>query len=162
MTGRNDVLLTAADLLRWRQEDKEVDEQMRQLMAKRADIKRRLEAAEILAQAFKEPETGSGPVPPSANGHGSEEAEEEAETAPVALLASMRKRGDSLNVQQIRARLIELGFSAKIEAQPNYHYSLASRLKQTGKLIKRGSKYRAVPIVSPEGETEAVGASARH
>jgi hypothetical protein len=160
MTIKNDVLLTSADLVKWREEDKELDEQMRKLMVKRADIKRRLEAAEVLAQAFQEPShTPDAPAPPLANGHGEGD---DAESAPVALLAHMRKSGASLNVQGIKAALIELGFSDKVEAQPNYHYSLTYRLSKSGKLLKRGSKYRAAPISSPEGETEAGGASVRH
>jgi phage I-like protein len=169
MTGKNDVLLTSADLLRWREEDRELDEQMRQLMVRRADIKRKLEAAEVLAQAFETP-SPAGLVPTAAAaaspkiGNGVEKADEpdEGDTAPVALIANMRATGASLKVQNIKAKLIELGFGEKLKAQPNYHYSLAYRLTKSGKLLKRGSKYRAAPMVSLESETEAGGASARH
>jgi hypothetical protein len=162
MTGKNDVLLTAADLVRWREEDKEVDELMRQLMARRADIKRKLEAAEVLAQAFKPASGSNDPVEPPASGNGKVEEEHEAETAPVALVARMRKTAASLNVQGIRTALIDLGFAEKLKEQPNYHYSLAHRLSKSGKLLKRGSKYRAAPISSPDGETAASGAAVRH
>ncbi len=168
MTGKNDVLLTSADLLRWREEDRELDEQMRQLMVRRADIKRKLEAAEVLAQAFETPSpaglvpAAAAASPKGANGAEKTDEPDEGDTAPVALIADMRATGASLKVQSIKAKLIELGFADKLKAQPNYHYSLAYRLTKSGKLLKRGSKYRAAPMVSPESETEPSGASARH
>jgi hypothetical protein len=42
-------------------------------------------------------------------------------------------------------------------ARKNYVYGLPFRLVKSGKLVKRGSKYRAAPISSPQGEAEAVG-----
>ena len=56
---------------------------------------------------------------------------------------------------------MDLGHAEKAN-QKNYIYGLLFRLVKSGKLIKRGSKYRAAPISSPEGEAEAVGASAHH
>jgi hypothetical protein len=154
MVGKSDVLLTADDVSKWREKDKELAEQIRQLEQRRAEVKRKLEAAEVFVGA----PYGEAAAPVS-NGH---DTEDTADSAPVALVANLRKTGDSLKVQGIKARLIELGFGDKIKAQPNYHYSLAYRLTRSGKLIKRGSKYRAAPIRSPEGETEANGASVRH
>ena len=156
MAGKNDVLLTASDIPKWREEDKQLAEQIRQLEQRRTEVKRKLDAAEVFAGA----PVAEAPAPLS-NGH---DTEDSTDSAPVALVANLRKTGDSLKVQGIRARLIELGFEDKIKAQPNYHYSLAYRLSRgkNPKLIKRGAKYRAAPVSSPEGETEAVGASVRH
>lgn len=157
MANKSEVLLTASDLLKWREEDKELDEKIRQLQQRRSDLKRKLDAAEVFADAL-----ATGPVSgllSQANGHDSEEP---SESPAVALCENLRKTGESLKVQQIKARLIELGFGAKIEVQPNYTYTLVYRLSKSGKLLKRGSRYRAPPDSSPEGETEAVGASVRH
>jgi hypothetical protein len=74
----------------------------------------------------------------------------------------MRKTGASLNAKGIKSALIELGFGEKVRTQPNYHYTMTYRLVKSGKLLKRGMKYRAPPASSPEGETEAGGASVRH
>ena len=154
MTSKNDVLLTAGDLLKWREEDKRLDEQIRQLQQQRSEIKRKLDAGEVFAASLVPIES---PLP-LANGHS---ADESSDSPPALLCANLRKTGESLNVRQLKARLIELGFEDKFKTQPNYHYSLAYRLSKSGKLLKRGSKYRAPPVSSPEGEAEAVGASAR-
>jgi hypothetical protein len=158
MTSKNDILLTAGDLLKWREEDKQLNEQIRQLEQRRSQIRRKLEAAEI----FAGPAPSQTVEPPASvtNGH---DPDESAESPPAALVANLRKTGESLKVQGIKARLIELGFGDKVKERPNYHYDVAYRLSsgKNPKLIKRGSKYRAAPISSPDGETEAVGASAR-
>lgn len=155
MASKNDVLLTAGDLLKWREEDKQLDEQIHQLQQWRSEIKRKLDAAEVFAAPSLAPIESPSP---QVNGHDTGESSD----SPIALLcASLRKTGESLNVRQIRARLIELGFGDKIKAQPNYPYSVVYRLTKSGKLLKRASRYRAPPASSPEGETEAVGASVR-
>ena len=48
--SKGSVLLTAEDLLRWREEDMQLDEQIRQLQQKRAEVKRKLDAAEVFAE----------------------------------------------------------------------------------------------------------------
>jgi hypothetical protein len=156
MMSAGDVLLTASDLLKWREEDQQLDEKIRQMQQRRADLKRKLEAAEVFAEPVATPAAAAAPEPATPAAHG---ADEESETPPQAFLANMRKTGDSLNIKQIRQRLIELGFGDRIKTQPNYHYQLVYRLARGNKLLKRGSKYRAAPTVLPEGETEAVGAS---
>lgn len=153
-----DVLLTASDLLKWREEDRQLDEEIRQKQQRRADLKRKLDAAEVFAEPVATPAAAAVPEPATPAAHG---ADEESETPPQVFLANMRKTGDSLNIKQIKARLIELGFGDRIKAQPNYHYQLAYRLTRGTKLLKRGAKYRAAPIVLPEEETEAPTASVR-
>ncbi len=150
----DDVLLTASDLLKWREEDQQLDEKIRQMQQRRAELKRKLDAAEVFAEPLPAAAAALEPATPAAHG-----ADEESETPPRAFLANMRKTGDSLNIKQIKARLIELGFGDRIKAQPNYHYQLVYRLARRDKLLKRGSRYRAAPISSSEEETEAVGAS---
>jgi hypothetical protein len=157
MTNKNDILLTAGDLLKWREEDRQLDDEIRQLQQRRSDIKRKLDAAEILAAALAPSEIEQSR--PASNGH---DAEELSDSPAVALCANLSKTGESLKAAQVRDRLIQLGFGERLEKTPGYHYALLHRLSHNGKLIKRGSKYRAAPMVSPEGETEAGGASVRH
>ncbi|HEY5046855.1 MAG TPA: hypothetical protein VII49_02405 [Rhizomicrobium sp.] len=157
MTSKSDVLLTAGDLLNWRAEDKQLDEEIRQLQQRRSEIKRKLDAAEVIAAAL----SLSPPEPPSARANG-QDSEDQSDSPAVALCANLTKTGESLKAPQVRERLIDLGFAERLKKTPSYHYALLHRLSHNGKLIKRGSKYRAAPTPSPEGETEAVGASVRH
>jgi len=156
MATKDDVLLTASDIPKWRDEDRQLTEQIHQLEQRRDEVRRKLEAAKVF-----EPSPSAEVHVGLANGH---DGEDSTDSAPTALISNLRKTGDSLKVQGIKARLIELGFGDKLKAQPNYHYSLAYRLSrgEKPKLIKRGAKYRAAPISSPEGETETVGVSVRH
>ena len=156
MMSKGSVLLTAEDLLRWREEDRQLDEQIRQLQQKRADVKRKLDAAEVFAERLPAIHadaelTPRVPVTRTADADG--------DSAPKALCENMARTGDSLKVNQIKQRLIEIGFAEKVKAQPNYHYQLVYRLTKSGRLLRRGERYRAAPKSSPQGETEAVGAS---
>ncbi len=157
MMSKGSVLLTADDLLQWRTEDKELDDQIRTLQLRRAEVKRKLDAAEVFAEKLTAAPDPSAPGAPSQT----PEDDDEGDSAPKALVANLAMTGESLNVKQVRARLIELGFGEKIKTRPNYHYSLVYRLTRRGKLLRRGTKYRAAPISSPQEETEAVGASVR-
>jgi hypothetical protein len=154
---KNDILLTANDVAKWREEDARLEEEIRKAQQRRNELRRKLDAAAIFAEISSgEPVEQVGIKP---NGH---ESESDADSAPVALCANLRKTGEALKVAQIKQRLIELGFGSKIEASPSYPYTLVYRLAKTGKLLKRGSKYRVPPISSPEGETGVVGTPAHH
>jgi len=158
MMSKGDVLLTASDLLRWREEDKRLDEQIRELQQRRSENKRKLDAAEVFADVLA---IAPAPAPPSPD-ENEHESDEPSDSLPVLLVANLLETGDSLNIKQIKQRLIDMGYGDRVKAQPNYHYATTYRLTRSGKLIKRGSKYRAAPISSSEEETEeAVGASAR-
>lgn len=159
MANKDEVLLTVSDLQKWREDDRQIGDQIAELEQKRAVVRRKLEAAEVFVGST--PDVTPEIVTPKPNGH---DPDDPAETPPNALVANLRKTGDSLRAPGIKQRLIELGFGELLQAKPNYHYDLAYRLTHSKppKLIKRGSKYRAAPISSPEGETEAVGASVRH
>ena len=50
MMSKSNVLLYAEDLLRWRQEDKRLEEEIRALQLKRNEVKRKLDAAEVFAE----------------------------------------------------------------------------------------------------------------
>jgi hypothetical protein len=154
MMSKGEVLLTAADLLRWREEDKKLEEEIRRLQLKRADVKRKLDAAEVFAEALSpgtlDPDLSSGPLGAS---------RDDGDSIPAKLIENLRQTGDSLTIKQIKQRLIDIGFGERIRAHPNYHYATAYRLTKRGRLLRRGSRYRAPPISSSEEETEAVGAS---
>ena len=156
MMGKGDVLLTAADLLRWREEDKQLEEQIRELQQRRSENKRKLDAAEVFAEALARPPSLAASAPEEGDG---DESSDHADSIPVLLVANLLKTGDSLNIKQIRQRLIDMGFGEKVRAHPNYHYATTYRLTRSGKLLRRGTKYRAAPNSSSEEETEAVGAS---
>ena len=155
MTNSNHVLLTAADLIRMREDDKRFDEQIRELQQRRSENKRRLEAAEVFADTVAIDPSVERPEEPLQES----ESDEVSDSIPRLLVANMRETAANLNIKQIKQRLVDLGFGDKVKAQPNYHYATAYRLTKRGKLIRRGSKYRAAPSSSPEGETEASGAS---
>lgn len=157
MMSKGSVLLTAEDLLRWREEDRKLDEQIRQLQQKRAEVKRKLDAAEVFAERLPQSQADIELAPPSATAR---TVDAEGDSAPKALYENLVRTGDSLNVKQIKARLAEIGFAEKVRTQPNYHYQLVYRLTKSGRLLRRGQRYRAAPKASPEGETEGVGPSA--
>jgi hypothetical protein len=156
MMSKGSVLLTAEDLLRWREEDKMLDEQIRALQQKRNEVKRKLDAAEVFAERLSPSQADAEITPPPlARNH-----DDESGSAPKALYENLLATGDSLKVKQVKVRLMEIGFGEKLKAQPNYHYQLVYRLTKSGRLLRRGERYRAAPKSSPEGETEAVGVSA--
>jgi hypothetical protein len=154
MMSKGNVLLTAEDLLRWREEDKKLDEEIRQRQQRRNELKRKLDAAEVFAEPLSDASSDNDPPP------NSPDADAGGESPPQALHANLLKTGESLNVKQIKARLIELGFGERLKAQPNYHYQLVYRLTKGDKLLRRGTRYRAAPISSSKEEAEGVGPSA--
>ena len=156
MMSKGNVLLTAEDLLRWREEASRLDEQIRHLQQKRAEVKRKLDAAEVFAERLPAGHAQAELAPKVSSIRA---ADADGDSAPKALRENMAKTGDSLKVNQIKQRLIEIGFAEKVRAQPNYHYQLVYRLTKSGQLLRRGERYRAAPKSSPEGETEAFGAS---
>jgi hypothetical protein len=156
MMSKSNVLLTAEDLLRWREEDKRLEEQIRLLQQQRSEVKRKLDAAEVFAERLAPSHADLELTPPAAR----VAIGDAGDSAPKALCENMARTGDSLKVNQIKQRLIEIGFAEKIKAQPNYHYQLVYRLTKSGRLLRRGERYRAAPKSSPEGETEGVGPSA--
>jgi hypothetical protein len=156
MMSKSNVLLTAEDLLRWREEDKRLEEQIRLLQQQRSEVKRKLDAAEVFAERLPPSQSDLELTPPPAR----ITIGDAGDSAPKALYEDLLKTGDSLNVKQVKARLMEIGFAEKVRAQPNYHYQLVYRLTKSGKLLRRGQKYRAAPKSSPEGEAEDVGPSA--
>jgi len=152
MMSKGTVLLTADDLLRWREEDKRLEEKIRQLQQERADVRRKLEAAEVFAERLSD---GQETVLPVAQGG---DSTDEGDSIPARLVANLRETGDSLTIKQIRQRLIDLGFSEKLRVRPNYHYATTYRLTRRGRLLRRGNRYRAASISSSKEETGAVAA----
>src|SRR5450631_2117094 len=98
MMSKGDILLTASDLLRWREEDKILEEEIRQKQQRRSELKRKLDAAEVFAEPIHAPSAdGEAPeiVAPSRDG---QRVFDEAESPPQALRANLLKTGDSLNI----------------------------------------------------------------
>jgi hypothetical protein len=150
---RNGVAVSAKEIAAWRDDDARLEQEINERIQKRSEIKRKLDAVEILSALNEEEEP---PIAPTG-----QETEDDGGSPAFALVENLRKTGHSLKVQEARQRLIDLGHTDKAN-QKNYIYGLLFRLVKSGKLIKRGSKYKAAPNSSPEGDTEAVGASVRH
>lgn len=155
MPARDGIFLPTTKIASWRDEDARLEVEINERIQRRTELRRKLEAAEVLSEDTLE--TAPATVTPA-----SDADSEDASNSPAsAFVANLRRTGDSLRVQQARQRLIDIGYGAEANRK-NYIYGLLYRLTKSGKISKRGSKYRAAPISSPEGETEAVGASARH
>lgn len=163
MAAKNDVLLTSSQVETWRKEKDALEQEIRERTEKLRKIKLRLDAAEIFASEPLTEPIAANELPTRRPGV-EEDEEEEGGSESIANIfcANMRETGDSLKVRQVRERLVSLGFGDTIREKPNYVYGFVYRLTKSGKLLKRGSKYRAAPLGSSEEETEAVGASARH
>ena len=144
------------EIAKLRAEDSVLEREINERTQRRTEIRRRLEAVDLLAEMAAEKAEKSLPEELKPNG-----AAEESDSPASDLVENLRKTGQSLKVKEIRQRLAELGHKGKAD-EKNYVYGLVFRLVKSGKLSKRGPRYRAAPISSPEGETEAVGASARH
>jgi hypothetical protein len=153
MATRNGVAISAKEIAAWRDEDTRLEREINERIQKRSEIKRKLDAVEVLS-VLTEGKEENEPV-------SAQEIEEDGGSAAFDLVENLRKTGDSLKVQGARQRLRDLGYTEKANHK-NYIYGLLFRLVKSGKLIKRGSKYKAAPTSSPEGEAEAPTASARH
>lgn len=167
MTAQNRIILTTGQIAAWREEDanlelnraddERLEREINERNQRRKELRRKLEAAAVFSDVIEEEVIKAAPR--ASNGHGG--SDEQADSAAFDLVANLQKTGDSLKVQQARQRLIDLGHEEKANRK-NYVYGLLYRLVKSGKLVKRGSKYRAAPISSPEGETGAVGAPVSH
>jgi hypothetical protein len=93
--SKSEVLLTASDLLKWREEDKRLDEQIRELQQRRSENKRRLDAAEVFADVL-----AIAPAPaPAPTEENERESDEPSDSLPVLLVANLLETGDSLQHQ---------------------------------------------------------------
>ena len=159
MAARNDVLLTFGQVEAWRKERDILEQEIRDKSEKLRKIKLKLDAAEFFAG---EPQSQNVEAKEHAPSPGNDEEIGERESIADVFCANMRETGDSLKVHQVRDRLVSLGYGDIIREKPNYVYGFVYRLTKSGRLLKRGMRYRAAPISSSEEETEAVGASVRH
>ncbi len=153
MTTRDGIFLPTKKIASWREEDERLEREITERLQRRAELRRKIDAADILAE-----DTDQAARPAAEKAESEDDAE--ANSPAAAFVANLRSTGDSLKVQQAKQRLADIGFPEEANRK-NYIYGLLYRLTKSGKLVKRGLKYRAAPS-SPEGETEAVGASARH
>jgi len=157
MVTRDGVAVSAKEIASWRDEDARLEREIDQRVQRRSEIKRLLDAVELLSVQTEGKEEKEPPTAPAIT----PESEDDGGSPAFDLVEHFRKTGHSLKVQEARQRLIDLGHADKAN-QKNYIYGLLFRLVKSGKLIKRGSKYKAAPTSSPEGEAGALGAPARH
>jgi hypothetical protein len=155
------VLLTAEEIAQWRIEQASLEEEIRLRQERLVGIKRRLDAAEVFLNDKTFAVENLEP-PPSAisAANGRDDDDDGGPSVANSLLANMVETGASLKVGQIRQRLVDIGFGERVKSNPTYVYGLVYRLAKRGRLVKRGSKYRAVVRISPEGETGASSAPA--
>jgi hypothetical protein len=167
MSARDGIVLTTKQISLWREEeaqlereranDAKLERELNERNQRRKDLRRLLEAADVFANVGEEDSREpSAVVPHSGNG-----ADDHSDSIAADFVANLRETGDSLKAKQARQRLIDIGYEER-GTQPNYIYGLLNRLVKSQKLIKRGSRYRAAPIASPEGEAGAVGAPVRN
>jgi hypothetical protein len=156
-TGKSGVLLTASDVAAWREERDQLEADIKERQERLAIIKRKLDAADMFLMEVQDDPRSVLADPAS---FFETEEEEGSDSVSDALVVNLRTTKDSLKVGQIRDRLAQIGFADKVKARPNYVYGLVYRLTKKGRLIKRGARYRAAPISSPQGETGAVAAPA--
>jgi hypothetical protein len=164
MPARDGITLTPKQISQWREEesrleklrpdDEKLERELNQRNQRRNELRRRLEAVDLFAAVGEEILPDPAPLAPSEEETGDDNADS---SAAVDFVANLRKTGDSLKVQQARQRLIDIGHAEEANRK-NYIYGLLYRLVKSGKLVRRGSRYRAAPISSPQGETGAVGA----
>jgi hypothetical protein len=157
MTARNGIAVSAKEIAAWRDDDARLEREITERVQKRSEIKRKLDAVEVLSM----PTDGKEEKEPPTAEPLAQETEDGGGSPAFDLLENLRKTGHSLKVQEARQRLVDLGHAEKAN-QKNYIYGLLFRLVKGGKLIKRGSKYKAAPTSSPQGEAGALGAPARH
>jgi hypothetical protein len=160
MTARDGIVLTTKQISQWREEesrlekmrpaDEVLERELNQRNQRRKELRRRLDAVDLFSAVEEE----VLPEPPAVPINEAADEPDPDSSIPMAFVANLRKTGDSLKVQQARQRLIELGYVEEA-ARKNYIYGLLYRLVKSGKVVKRGSKYRAAPNSSPEGETGA-------
>jgi hypothetical protein len=165
MTARNDVLLTLAQVNAWQKEKDDLEREIREKSETLRKIKIKLEAAEVFATESAQPLATNGhaePAPEPATPREEAEEAEDGESIANVFCADMRATGASLKVAQVRKRLEELGFGDTLRKKPNYVYGFVYRLTKSGKLLKRGMRYRAAQTGSSQEEPEAVGASGSH
>ncbi|MGO9642988.1 MAG: hypothetical protein ACLP1Y_16970 [Candidatus Acidiferrales bacterium] len=160
MMAKSIVLLTADDLLRWRQEEKQLEQRL-------GELRLMIEAAERFAARVPEAAELLSVRAAEVTAEAQRSTPANAESIPARLVANLRETGEALTVKQIRQRLSDLGFAERVRDQPNYHYSIAHKLVKRGKLLKQGALYRAAPFGeidqgSPEGGAEGVGPSANY
>jgi hypothetical protein len=158
MAARNRIVLTAkqkAQVAALRKEDALHESEINKRFQRRAEIKKMLDAVEIFAApaAEKQEKKSVAELPA--------ESKENGDSAAFDFVENLRETGDSLNVKQARQRLSQLGHEDRAN-QKNYIYGLLFRLVNSGKLVKRGKRYKAAPISSSKEETGAVGAPVSH
>jgi hypothetical protein len=167
MSARDGIVLTTKQISQWREEDAQLERErakderlereLNERNQRRKDLRRLLEAADVFANVGEENSPKPSPVAaPSGNG-----ADDHSDSIAVDFVANLRETGDSLIAKQARQRLIDIGYKER-GTQENYIYGLLNRLVKSGKLVRRGKRYRAAPITSPEGEAGAVGAPVRN
>ncbi len=154
MAGKAQITLEI-DVPGLRRESERLTNEVAERLEKLDVIKKKLAAVELLSPHLVEGIEQSSAM----NGD-----DDKPKPLVDAIVEHLAKTGESLEVADIKRRMSKLGYADLLSEKPNAIYQAMFRLSQGPKprVLKRGTKYRAPPPESPEGDTGASGAPARH
>jgi hypothetical protein len=146
------VLLTGADVVKWREEEKVCEETIKATQLRLAVIRRRLDAASVFMDVQPDPALESPQVV---------ETDDDIDSLGDVVGAAISAIGGAPKPIAIRQWIVKNNpvWRDRLDAHPNYFYTVLARRVKRGKLVRRGQGYR-LPSVSPQGETGAVAAPA--
>src|SRR5205814_5269323 len=140
LMAQPDILLTMSQVRAWERRLEELEQAAAALVEERNDVLRRLQAARIFMPAATDIEEAgtAAPEPESPSRSATEENLSEA------ALEAVRHLDGAPMPMQIRKCIQRLNpaLGAKIEASPNYLYTVLLRHVRRGRLIKYGSGYK--------------------
>jgi hypothetical protein len=160
MAGKKQILLTAEDVKGWLRERQDLQRKIAAYQKKLEDVNKKLAAAELLSpgsidRKIEDCIDGASMNASSEAQPSEAKAEIDSSLAEV-LYADLLKSGASLEVGQIKDRLVHLGFGLKLEQHSaNYLNGLVFRLTAAERLAKNGNSYRAIPPASSKEEAGA-------
>jgi len=134
---REGAILTMEDVRRWRAERDRLQGEIRERMEKLERVDRYLNAAKLFLEAEEREE-------PTA--HETGEIAGKAESMADGILRILQGSNAIMKPTEIRSALMHSDAWAKqLERNPNYFYTVLSRLRGRGKIVKTGKRYRAFP-----------------
>lgn len=135
--GEDDVILTRAQVERWLEEHDILKRQAADIQSRVATVEQKLSAAEVL---LGRPLINRGGASSDSESAGDDDG---SENMAEATLRIAQERGVPLTNQQLVSALREIPeFAERLDRNPNYFYTMISRLAKRGALVKDGGTYR--------------------
>lgn len=133
---REDAILTMDDVRRWRGERDRLREEIHERMEKLEKVDKYLDAAKLFMEV-EEREEAEAEEPSKIVG--------EAESMADGVLRILQRSNAIMKPKEVKNALMQLDVWAnQLERNPNYFYTVLSRLQRRGKIIKTGKRYRAI------------------